>query len=308
MRIHIIGSTHQTASLDTLRGILDLLTTDIADEVTIDSRFFSYLMQHEIAPLGVKTYPLSGTIDTDLMVCIGGDGTFLRGAKLVAGTEAGIIGLNSGHLGFLSSMQPDVLSSYWEEIRSGRAQVDERATLEAVVTDPDGRVIYQGIALNEVSVIRRDILSMIRVTTKVCGQWMVDYQADGVLVSTPTGSSAYALSVGGPLVHPNCSSLLIVPIAPHSLTMRPILIPDSMTIDFAVSSRSGTFAIALDGRGKDFPDNCRVTVRKSDRMVRVLHTSGYQYFENLRKKLMWGADSRSVSSDEDETSHCPTKD
>ena len=302
MRIHIIGSTHQTASLDTLRGILDLLTADSADEVTIDSRFFSYLMQHEIAPLGVKTYPLSGTIDTDLMVCIGGDGTFLRGAKLVAGTEAGIIGLNSGHLGFLSSMQPDVLSSYWEEIRFGRAQVDERATLEAVVTNPDGRVIYEGIALNEVSVIRRDILSMIRVTTKVCGQWMVDYQADGVLVSTPTGSSAYALSVGGPLVHPNCSSLLIVPIAPHSLTMRPILIPDSMTIDFAVSSRSGTFAIALDGRGKDFPDNCRVTVRKSDRMVRVLHTSGYQYFENLRKKLMWGADSRSVSSDEDETS------
>lgn len=302
MRIHIIGSTHQTASLDTLRGILDLLTADSADEVTIDSRFFSYLMQHEIAPLGVKTYPLSGTIDTDLMVCIGGDGTFLRGAKLVAGTEAGIIGLNSGHLGFLSSMQPDVLSSYWDEIRSGRALVDKRTTLEAVVTNPDGRVIYQGIALNEVSVIRRDILSMIRVTTKVCGQWMVDYQADGVLVSTPTGSSAYALSVGGPLVHPNCSSLLIVPIAPHSLTMRPILIPDSMTIDFAVSSRSGTFAIALDGRGKDFPDNCRVTVRKSDRMVRVLHTSGYQYFENLRKKLMWGADSRSVSSDEDETS------
>jgi len=214
MRIHIIGSTHQTASLDTLRGILDLLTTDSADEVTIDSRFFSYLMQHKIAPSGVKTYPLSGTIDTDLMVCIGGDGTFLRGAKLVAGTEAGIIGLNSGHLGFLSSMQPDILSSYWDEIRSGRAQVDERATLEAVVTDPDGKVIHQGIALNEVSVIRRDILSMIRVTTKVCGQWMVDYQADGVLVSTPTGSSAYALSVGGPLVHPNCSTLLIVPIAP----------------------------------------------------------------------------------------------
>ena len=109
MRIHIIGSTHQTASLDTLRGILDLLTTDSADEVTIDSRFFSYLMQHEIAPSGVKTYPLSGTIDTDLMVCIGGDGTFLRGAKLVAGTEAGIIGLNSGHLG--SSLVCSLISS-----------------------------------------------------------------------------------------------------------------------------------------------------------------------------------------------------
>ena len=303
MRIHIIGSTHQTATPDTLRGILDLLTADSTDEVTIDSRFFGYLIQHDMAPSGVRTYPLSGTIDTDLMVCIGGDGTFLRGAKLVAGTEAGIIGLNSGHLGFLSSMQPDVLSSYWDEIRSGGAQVDERTTLEAVVTSPEGKVLHQGIALNEVSIIRRDILSMIRVTTKVCGQWMVDYQADGVLVSTPTGSSAYALSVGGPLVHPDCSTLLIVPIAPHSLTMRPILIPDSMTVDFEISSRSGTFAIALDGRGKDFPDNCKVTVRKSDRTVRVLHTSSYQYFDNLRKKLMWGADSRTADSgDTDETS------
>ena len=100
MRIHIIGSTHQTATPDTLRGILDLLTADSADEVTIDSRFFGYLIQHDMAPSGVRIYPLSGTIDTDLMVCIGGDGTFLRGAKLVAGTEAGIIGLNSGHLGF----------------------------------------------------------------------------------------------------------------------------------------------------------------------------------------------------------------
>lgn len=294
MRIHIIGSTHQTTSEETLREILRLLTSHTGeDEVVIDSRFYSYLMQHDISASGAKTLPLSGTIDTDLMVCIGGDGTFLKGAKLVAGTEAGVIGLNSGHLGFLSSMQPDELSTYWEEIRSGKGKIDERAMVEAEVTSADGEVIYEGIALNEVSVIRRNLVTMISVTTEIDGQWMVDYKADGVLVSTPTGSSAYALSVGGPLVHPDSAVLQIVPIAPHSLTMRPVVIPDTVTIDFTVCSRSGTFAIALDGKSKDFPDSCRVRVRKSDRRVRVLHTRDYSYFDNLRKKLMWGADTRS---------------
>lgn len=297
MRIHIIGSTHQTAPKEVLERVLRLLGSHSdEDDVVVDSRFYSYLLGLGITPEGVRTYPLSGTIETDLMVCLGGDGTFLKGAKLAAGTEAGVLGVNLGHLGFLSSMQPDELADYWEEIRAGGGQTDERMMLEAMVTSAEGKELYRGLALNEVAIIRRNSVSMIGVTTEVNGLRMVDYQADGVLISTPTGSSAYALSVGGPLVHPGCAAILIVPIAPHSLTMRPVLVPDTMTVECTVRSRSGTFALASDGRGKDFPDSCRVQVRKSDRTVRVLHTRDYQYFANLRKKLMWGADSRSAAT------------
>jgi NAD+ kinase len=293
MRIHILGSVHQTTTRETLQQILTILTHHLEeDEVVVDSRFYSHLLQEGLAPEGVKTLPLTGTIDTDILVCIGGDGTFLRGAKLVAGTSAGVLGINSGHLGFLSSMQPEELSRHWEEIRSGQCQKEERTTLEATVLSREGTTLLHGVALNEVAVTRRNMVSMITITTIVDGERMVDYQADGLLVATPTGSSAYALSVGGPLIYPDCSAMLITPIAPHSLTMRPVLIPDTMTVELSVSSRSGTFAIALDGRSKDFPDSSTIIVKKSDKRVRILHTGDYRYFDNLRKKLMWGADTR----------------
>lgn len=293
MRIHILGSVHQTATREALRQIISVLTHHIdEDDVVVDSRFYSYLLQQGLAPLGVKTFPLSGTIDTDILVCIGGDGTFLRGAKLVAGTSSGVLGINAGHLGFLSSMQPEELTRHWEEIRRGGAQMEERTTLEATVLSQDGTTQLHGIALNEVTVIRRNMVSMITVSTTVDGKRMVDYQADGLLIATPTGSSAYALSVGGPLIYPDCAAMLITPIAPHSLTMRPVLIPDTMTVELSVSSRSGTFAVALDGRSKDFPISSRIIVKKSEKRVRILHTGDYRYFDNLRKKLMWGADTR----------------
>lgn len=299
MKIEIIGSVHQTASPEALRQIFAVLTGRPEDEVVVESRFYSHLMQLGVAPDGVKTLPLSGTVETDLMVSIGGDGTFLRGAKLVAGTGAGILGINSGHLGFLSSMQPEVLREHWEEIRSGACPVDERTMLEASVCDAEGRLLLREVALNEVAIIRRNMATMIRVSAEVEGERMADYMGDGLLVATPTGSSAYAMSVGGPLIHPGCAAMLIIPIAPHSLTMRPVLIPDGMRLSFTVGSRSGTFELALDGRSKAFADSCRVEVKRSSRSVRILHTADYSYFDNLRNKLMWGADRRPLARPDD---------
>ena len=236
--------------------------------------------------------PMSPGGSCDLLISIGGDGTFLRAAKLVAGREAAILGVNAGRLGFLASIQPEELMREWNMILAQRYVTEERTMLSVYEKSGEKETLI-GEAFNEVSLLRRDTASMIEIETHVDGEYMANYVGDGVNIATPTGSTAYSMSVQGPIIHPSAEVHLICPIAPHTLNMRPLVLPNTVTLTLSVESRTGAFLLALDGKGKPMTHRTALTVRKSDKKVRVAHLEqSYSYYGTLRNKLMWGQDAR----------------
>ncbi len=230
----------------------------------------------------------------DLLISIGGDGTFLRAAKQAAGTDASVLGVNAGRLGFLATTQPDELRESWHEILCGEVLSHEvRHLIHATIYDDCGKICLEGEALNEVGLIRRDMASMISVRAHINDAFVATYEGDGVLVATPTGSTAYALSANGPIIHPECEVLLLCPIAPHMLNMRPLIVPNSVRLDLSVESRSGTFLLALDGKSTALSNKSRISLETSEKSVKVAHIrKRYSYYSTLRNKLMWGQDAR----------------
>ncbi|MDO5016893.1 MAG: NAD(+)/NADH kinase [Porphyromonas sp.] len=293
MKISVCGSIHQNASqesfLDLMRSILAL---KIEHTIEIEQRFYSYLIGRGFSLSGVGILNPSGVIETDILISIGGDGTFLRTAKLIAGTDAGIIGINSGHLGFLASLQPEDFPHLWNDIINGQAFEEKRELLECYVKKADGTYTLRGLTLNEVAVMKRDTASMISVATYINGELISNTDGDGQLISTPTGSTAYALSVNGPVVHPLSPVVQICSIAPHTLNMRPIVLPDSVEIELVVESRSGSYLLAVDGKSHPETAGTVIKIKKSDKWLKVLHSSRYSYYQTLREKLMWGKDPR----------------
>lgn len=293
MKISVCGSIHQQSAPKAFR---ELITTilGLCEEhtVEIEQRFYAYLLAQEFQLGGISMLSPRGVIDTDVLLSIGGDGTFLRTAKLIAGTPAGILGIKSGHLGFLASLQPDQFAAFWEEFEEGSVQTEERSLLECSVVTAEGEEQMRGLALNEVSIVKRDTASMITVSTYINGELIANTPGDGLLISTPTGSTAYALSVSGPVIHPMSPTVLVCPIAPHTLNMRPIVLPDDVEIELHVESRSGSFLLAIDGKSHAEVVDTILRVKRSDKRLRVLHPREYSFYQTLRQKLMWGHDPR----------------
>lgn len=293
MKISVCGSVHQNSSQDSFRGLINaILDLSIDHTVEIEQRFYTFLLSQGLKLGGISILNPKGIIQTDLLLSIGGDGTFLRTSKLIAGTEAGIIGINSGHLGFLASLQPEDFPLFWQEFEAGRAVAEERETIECVVVKDDGKEVSRGLALNEVALMKRDTGSMISVATYINGELIANADGDGLLISTPTGSTAYALSVNGPVIQPQSPVLLLCSIAPHTLNMRPIVIPNDVQIDLQVKSRSGSFLLALDGKSNPEDVGTALRIRLSGKKIKVLHPLRHSFYQTLRKKLMWGQDPR----------------
>ncbi len=293
MKISVCGSMHQNSSKEQLMQLIkDLLLLRNKHIIEIEQRFYAYLLSQGFQLDGISMFAPKGKLDTDILISIGGDGTFLRTAKLIAGTSAGILGVNSGHLGFLASLQPEDFAGFWREFEAGTMREEQRSLLEFSVVRPDGNEEVRGLALNEVSIIKRDTASMISVATYINGELISNTPGDGLLISTPTGSTAYALSVNGPVVHPHSPAILICPIAPHTLNMRPLVIPNDVEIELHVDSRSGSFLVGIDGKSHPEVVGAILRIRLSDKRLRVLHATEYSYYKTLREKLMWGHDPR----------------
>lgn len=293
MKITLCGSIHQNSDKASFKKLIDtLLQLQGNHTLQIEQRLYGYLLSEGFSLGGVSLLPASETIQTDILISIGGDGTFLRTAKLIAGTEAGIIGINSGHLGFLASLQPEDFPHFWEEFEAGDAKSEERELLECYVIDENGKETFRALTLNEVAVMKRDTASMISVATYINGELISNTDGDGQLISTPTGSTAYALSVNGPVVHPHSPVVQICSIAPHTLNMRPIVLPNSVDIELQIESRSGTFLIAIDGKSRPEKVGATIHIQRSKKRLKVLHSSNYSFYQTLRKKLMWGQDPR----------------
>lgn len=226
----------------------------------------------------------------DLAISIGGDGTFLKTASRVGRKNIPILGINTGRLGFLADISPDEIEETLNEIYNHQYKVEERSVLQLQC---DNETLMQApYALNEIAVLKHDSSSMISIHTSINGAHLATYQADGLIVATPTGSTAYSLSVGGPIMVPHSQTFAITPVAPHSLNVRPIVICDDWEITLEVESRSHNFLVAVDGRSESCKESTQLRISRADYTIKVMKRCNHSFFDTLRNKMMWGADAR----------------
>ncbi len=225
----------------------------------------------------------------DLVVVVGGDGTFLDAARSLAASAAPLLGVNLGRLGFMVDVSPGDMIQVLNEVLSGHYQLDERFLLEAQVLRGD-TVIQSGCALNDVVITKRDVARMIEFDTYIEGRFISNHRADGLIAATPTGSTAYALSAGGPVMHPYLDAIALVPICPHTLSDRPILVDSHSGVEIVLSERNnnpaqttwdGQFSVGLENQD-------RIRIRRTDFRLKLVHPPDYDYFAILRSKLHWG--------------------
>ena len=221
-----------------------------------------------------------------VMVCYGGDGTLLEGVHRLGGADIPVVGINGGHLGFLALAPRENIKEVFDGIASKNLNLEQRDML--CVEGLDNGHLY---ALNEVAVQRLGA-AMISVEAAIDGNMVSTYNGDGVIISTPTGSTAYSLSAGGPIVAPSCHSFLLTPLAPHNLTMRPIVMPDSSVVKLHIDTRGNDASISIDNRTFKIANNAILTIKKAKRYIRLAVPHNISFFDSLRNKMMWGVDIR----------------
>ncbi len=226
----------------------------------------------------------------DLALSIGGDGTFLNTAARVGKKDIPILGINTGRLGFLADVAKDEIIPALQAIFKHEYTIEKRSVLKLQTLD--GSRLDSPYALNDIAISKQDSSSMIIVNAYANGELINIYQADGLIISTPTGSTAYSMSAGGPIVVPQARSFVISPVASHSLNVRPLIVPDDWEIDLQVISRSNSYLVSIDGRSKILDHSTRLRLKKADYSIQVLKPLNHTFFETLRNKLLWGADVR----------------
>ena len=259
---------------------------------------FDYAINREfaenVAEHNLRTIPAEKIYDAEVggdhagsvMVCYGGDGTLLEGVHRLGGADIPVVGINGGHLGFLALAPRENIDSVFAEIADGKLRLEERDML-CVEGVAEGKLY----ALNEVAVQRLGA-AMISVEATIDGNMVSTYNGDGVIISTPTGSTAYSLSAGGPIVAPSCHSFLLTPLAPHNLTMRPIVMPDTSVVKLHIDTRGNDASISIDNRTFKVANNAILTIKKAERFIRLAVPHNISFFDSLRNKMMWGVDIR----------------
>ncbi len=255
-----------------------------------------------------EKYNYSGAFDTgfnrnnllvnrpELLLSIGGDGTFLDSAVYVKDSGIPILGVNTGRLGFLANVSVSEISQAVEAICSGNYSVEKR---EILCLEVDGKILPGfDFALNEVSVLKTETSSLLKIHAYIGEVYLTTYWADGLIVATPTGSTAYSLSGGGPIVSPDCNNIILTPVCPHNLSMRPLVVPGSAVIRLVVEGRAGEFVLSMDSRVKRMEDNRELRVCAGNSVINVVKLAPHNYYETLRNKLMWGEDKRNGNSRE----------
>lgn len=272
-----------------IHRILDYLKMREA-EMVIDRNYFNFLTQDQHLDIDCSGVFDGGDFEADFVISLGGDGTFLKAAERVGARGIPILGVNMGRLGFLADVLPEEIESALDEIYHGTYNQEAHSVIKIEV---DGEEISGSpYALNDIALLKRDNASMISIRCSINGQFLVTYQADGLIISTPTGSTAYNLSNGGPIIVPSAHNLCITPVAPHSLNVRPIVINDDCVIDIEVESRNHNFLAAIDGRSEKLRQGSRIRIMKAPYQIQIVKQQATHYFSTLRDKLMWGADQR----------------
>jgi NAD+ kinase len=226
----------------------------------------------------------------DFFLSIGGDGTLLDSVCVVGKKEIPILGLNTGRLGFLANVATDKIGEAIEELARGNYQIESRILLSLT----SSKKLFHGVnfALNEFTIHKKDTSSMITVHTFIDGKYLNSYWADGLIVATPTGSTGYSLSCGGPLITPGAKNFVITPVSPHNLNVRPIIVSDEAEISFEIEGRTDKFMISLDSRSTSVASEVKLSVKKEAFSAKLVKLPSYHFFDTLRQKLNWGLDLR----------------
>ena len=285
----LVGNVYQTEKSAFVQDVVDSLRAHQAT-VRIEREYHKFLKKQMGLTLEDCDVFDAAEIDADYVVSLGGDGTFLKTAAMVGNRQIPILGVNMGRLGFLAAVSPATIREAVDAIYANDFITEEHTVIGVRAFGHE----LQGMpfALNDIAVLKRDNASMISIRTCINGEYLATYQADGLIVSTPTGSTAYSLSNGGPIMAPSSGNLCLTPVAPHSLNIRPIVISDASEVTLTVESRSHHFLIAVDGRSEKCEEGIRLTIRKAPYKVRIVKPRSARYFSTLREKMSWGLDSR----------------
>ncbi len=293
MKIGIFGQFYHEHAEKYIQLILSALQSYNA-EVYIEANFLENLKEHKGISDDVKAMDTFTNLDAsyDLFFSIGGDGTILKSVTFVRDLGIPIVGINSGRLGFLATLQKENITESIHKIMKKDYFISERSLLSIETDPPNSQFESLNFALNEIAVNRKNTTSMIKVETKVNDEYLTAYWSDGLIVATPTGSTGYSLSCGGPVIDPSTNSLVITPIAPHNLNARPLVIPDDWTISLKVSGREESYLVSLDSRIATLKNETIITIKKAPFTIKLVHLLDDSFVKTLRKKLLWGKDKR----------------
>ena len=285
LRFAIFGNTYQPKKSVSVQKLLACLTQRQAD-VCIEREFYEFLTAGQRLPIDNVLVIEDRDFKADFVISMGGDGTFLRAASMVGGKQIPILGINTGRLGFLADVQTKNVDMIMDQLIKGKYTIEQRTLLHVETSRSD--LIMAPYALNEVAVMKYGLSSMITIETRVNDELLHKYEADGLLFSTPTGSTAYNLSIGGPLMVPQARGIILSPIATHSLNVRPLVVPDDWEIDLTVRSRTGSYLISVDGRSQVMSHDITLHIKKADYTIKLVQVGGNSFLQSLKDKLLWG--------------------
>ena len=283
MTIAIFGNTLRSETIREVKHIVEFFQLRGVDIV------LSQELRHEAFNrefLSVEDYMVQTGETIDFALSVGGDGTFLTTASLVGHLDIPILGINCGHLGYLAEVQTDNIDAVLDQLLTNNYTIEQRRMLE--VTCQQAGKIASPYALNEVAVLKSGLSSMITVDVSLNGEFLHNYKADGLLIATPTGSTAYNLSVGGPLLEPHVSAIILTPVATHSLNIRPLVISDDSKIDIKISSRNGNYLLSVDGRSQVLNQEILLHIERSQRPTKLVRIDGQTFMHSIKEKLHWG--------------------
>lgn len=292
MKVAIYGQTYQDNAGEYVIELLDELQK-VAAKVVIEKEFLSLLSASQNMG-SYETFDELGGLDNsfDMFVSFGGDGTILRATTFVRDLGIPIVGVNTGRLGFLSTFKKEDVRKVVTEFKEGSYTIVERSLVEVSASDGIPEFGELNFALNEVTVSRKDTTSMITVETYLNDEFLTSYWADGLIISTPTGSTGYSLSCGGPVIVPTAKSLVLTPIAPHNLNARPLVIPDETVIRLKVSGREENHLVSLDSRIASIENGREIRIKKAGFTIKMIEYTSESFLKTLRNKLLWGEDKR----------------
>lgn len=283
MTIAIFGNTLRSETIREVKHIVEFLQLRGVNIV------LSQELRHEAFNRefpSVEDYVAHTEDSIDFALSVGGDGTFLTTASLVGHLDIPILGINCGHLGYLAEVQTDTIDAVLDQLITNNYTIEQRRMLE--VTCQQGGKIISPYALNEVAILKSGLSSMITVDVTLNGEFLHNYKADGLLVATPTGSTAYNLSVGGPLLDPHVNAIILTPVATHSLNIRPLVVLDDSKIDVKISSRNGNYMLSVDGRSQVLNQDIQLHIERSQRTIKLVRINGQNFMQSLKEKLYWG--------------------
>jgi NAD+ kinase len=293
MKIAIYGQFYQNSTEPIIRDIFQFFTQKNV-ELVVERDFLELLNEKQLLDESFATFQSHSDLDAsfDMLLSIGGDGTILRAITLVRDSGIPVLGINAGRLGFLASVQKENITDFLQLVLDKKYRISKRSLLSLTCNPPNEAIDKLNFAMNEITVSRKDTTSMITIETHLNNEFLNSYWADGLIMATPTGSTGYSMSCGGPILTPEVTSLVITPIAPHNLNARPLVIPDSTQIKLKVSGREDNYLVSLDSRIAAIPNDSELTIEKTNFQINMVEIPNETFLKTLRNKLMWGEDKR----------------